>query len=194
MFDGEDEEDTELYAWDERVLHCHGTSSSLMEMVEAGELHPSSAGRKGVPQLAKLDTFDLHNGFLLPWVHAGPWGIVKDFWYFVLQDYKGECPSNVIPKGQHRKRIAELGNHLVLTSDMGRGYTDIISSKGTWVMENWLNWLEVFAPAIAHEVMRDAIPALVGMTRLRLKRNSKHVWMLGETCNNMHRSLSPNLQ
>ena len=93
-----------------------------------------------LPPLAELTYLDLHFGYLLPWIHAGPWGILKNFWKHLLRDYTGrDAPPLCIPN-RVRKIMSERAKYLVLTSDMGRPYTDIVRYKVTWVMENWLHW------------------------------------------------------
>ena len=57
-----------------------------------------------------------------------------------------------------RKKMSSRAKYLVLTSDMGRPYTDILRCKGTWVMENWLHWAETFCPVIAHDVLKESCP------------------------------------
>jgi len=68
----------------------------------------------------------------------------------------------------------------VLTSDMGRPYTDIIRYKGTWVMENWLHWAETFSPVVSHDVLRQSCPeafqAWVHLRKAFLHYLCSHGW------------------
>jgi hypothetical protein len=92
---------------------------------------------------------------------------LKNFWKHLLRDYTGQAPALIISKAG-RKQMSERAKHLVLTSDMGRPYTDIVKYKGTWVMENWLHWAETFSPVIVHDILQQECPeALEAWMELR---------------------------
>ena len=140
----------------------------------------SVAGRHGIPPLAELSYFDLHFGYLLPWIHAGPWGVLKSFWKYLLRDYTGTRPPAFAIPNADRKKMSRRARYLVLTSDMGRPYTDIVRYKGTWVMENWLHWAETFCPVIAHDVLKESCPqafdAWMHLRRAFLHYLCSHEW------------------
>jgi hypothetical protein len=69
--------------------------------------------------------------------------------------------------------MSERAKYLVLTSDMGRPYTDIVRYKDTWVMENWLHWAETFSSVIAHDVLQENCPEAFD-ARLHLRRAFLH--------------------
>ena len=50
-------------------------------------------------------------------------------------------PSDVVPYDK-RELMSKRCKNVVDMPDMGRKYTDIITDRGHWVMENWLHWAE----------------------------------------------------
>ena len=130
-----------MFATDPRLLLTHEKSLELASCVQNGKvidgvlkkMPASVAGRHGIPPLAELSYFDLHFGYLLPWIHAGPWGVLKSFWKYLLRDYTGTRPPAFAIPNADRKKMSSRAKYLVLTSDMGRPYTDIVRYKGTWV-------------------------------------------------------------
>ena len=145
-----------LDAWDKRLALNHKTSMDLATRVERKELEPNKAGRHGITLLAKLPAFDTHYGFLIPAAHLIINGLLKGFWYYVLMDYTGACPRNVLPN-RARNELTKRGKRLQLPHDMGRPYVDIVKKKGTWVMENWLHWAETFCQ-ISHPLLEEHCP------------------------------------
>lgn len=100
-----------MLANDPRLLLTHEKSLELASCVQNGKVKdgvlkkmPASvAGRHGIPPLAELSYFDLHFGYLLPWIHAGPWGVLKSFWKYLLRDYTGtRPPAFAIPNAFRR--------------------------------------------------------------------------------------------
>ena len=177
-----------MLANDPRLLLTHEKSLELASCVQNGKVKdgvlkkmPASvAGRHGIPPLAELSYFDLHFGYLLPWIHAGPWGVLKSFWKYLLRDYTGTRPPAFAIPNADRKKMSSRAKYLVLTSDMGRPYTDIVRYKGTWVMENWLHWAETFCPVIAHDVLKESCPqafdAWMHLRRAFLHYLCSHEW------------------
>jgi hypothetical protein len=177
-----------MLANDPRLLLTHEKSLELASAVQNGKVKdgvlkkmPASvAGRHGIPPLAELSYFDLHFGYLLPWIHAGPWGVLKSFWKYLLRDYTGTRPPAFAIPNADRKKMSSRAKYLVLTSDMGRPYTDIVRYKGTWVMENWLHWAETFCPVIAHDVLKESCPqafdAWMHLRRAFLHYLCSHEW------------------
>ena len=179
--------DRTVLAYDASLILNHAKSLDLARRVQDGvvingtlqKLPANVAGRHGIPPLASLSYFDLHFGYLLPWIHAGPWGILKNFWKHLLRDYTGQAPALVISKAG-RKQMSERAKYLVLTSDMGRPYTDIVKYKGTWVMENWLHWAETFSPVIVHDILQqecpEALEAWMNLRKAFLHYLCSHGW------------------
>ena len=177
-----------MFATDPRLLLTHEKSLELASAVQNGKvidgvlkkMPASVAGRHGIPPLAELSYFDLHFGYLLPWIHAGPWGVLKSFWKYLLRDYTGTRPPAFAIPNADRKKMSSRAKYLVLTSDMGRPYTDIVRYKGTWVMENWLHWAETFCPVIAHDVLKESCPqafdAWMHLRRAFLHYLCSHEW------------------
>ena len=177
-----------MLANDPRLLLTHEKSLELASAVQNGKvidgvlkkMPASVAGRHGIPPLAELSYFDLHFGYLLPWIHAGPWGVLKSFWKYLLRDYTGTRPPAFAIPNADRKKMSSRAKYLVLTSDMGRPYTDIVRYKGTWVMENWLHWAETFCPVIAHDVLKESCPqafdAWMHLRRAFLHYLCSHEW------------------
>ena len=76
-------------------------------------------------------------------------------------------PSDVVPYDK-RELMSKRCKNVVDMPDMGRKYTDIITDRGHWVMENWLHWAETYAPAIAHNILKECCPtAYVAWKHLR---------------------------
>jgi hypothetical protein len=133
----------------EHVARAVHVDRAVVERAAAGvdkDLN-KRVGSHGVSPIIKaLDYVDYNNVFLVPIAHAGLCGAVKDFWYHVL---------STPPRGQQRqwyqllpearKIMQQRASHLVPTCDFGRKYTDIISRKGNWTMEDWLHWTEAWS-------------------------------------------------
>ena len=129
--------DRAVLAYDRGLILNHAMSLDLARRVQDGvvingtlqKIPANVAGRHGIPPLASLSYFDLHFGYLLTWIHAGPWGILKNLWKHLLRDYTGQSPALIISKAG-RKKMSERAKYLVLPSDMGRPYTNIVKYKG----------------------------------------------------------------
>jgi hypothetical protein len=166
----------DVFAWDESLYLDDKTSRRLASKTDSGELPSNITGRHGMSPLAELPGFDVHSGFLLPWIHACYWGVMKNFWGYILMDYTGERPRHVLPKmakgctdcKHPRYIISKLGSHLQIPSDAGRPYLDITRYRGSWVMENYLDWTLSYSP-IAHGVLKnlDGGVTLVAWKHLR---------------------------
>ncbi len=117
------------------------------EKVESGEWVPNLAGCHGTSLLVKhLKYVDYNNIHRVPIAHAVLLGLLKDLWSLLL------CKT---PKGQRRpwyslsaasrKAMADRAKNIILTCDFGRPYRCVVNQRGHWVMEDWVNWLEVFS-------------------------------------------------
>lgn len=99
--------------------------------------------------MRELKYCDYNNLFVVPIAHAGLCGVVKDFWKVVLgTTARGQAAPwyqlSTWARDVMRGRAAEC----VATLDFGRGYTDIISKKGNYTMEDWLHWTEAWSVVV----------------------------------------------
>ena len=138
-------DEMKMHAYDSRLLLDHESCLKLHEAVKDDKDKDGMTlyGRYPKPPLARLPHFDMCFGPLLPWIHAGIWGIVRDFWRNVLLKKDNIDRPGWTLNEATKKKISELGNKLVLPSSVGRPYTDVITKSGTWIMEDWLRFLEI---------------------------------------------------
>lgn len=126
--------------------------------------HPSDMGCSGTSAFAAhLDYVDYNNLFVVPIAHAGLCGVVKDFWKLVLSTSARGQPTPWYQLSTWAKDvIKQREGECVATLDFGRRYSDIISKKGNWTMEDWLHWTEAWSVVVLrpHEG-RELLPALL---------------------------------
>jgi hypothetical protein len=140
---------------DEAVMLSHQDQLDRAAAVDQGLMLPTEVGSHGTsPFVAKLGYVDYNNLFVVPVAHAGLLGVVKDFWSHLLtpdQQKKKKKRGRDDSSGwfrisaEARRVMASREAALVATCDFGRSYTDIISKKGNWVMEDWLHWAECWS-------------------------------------------------
>uniref|UniRef100_A0A383VXT3 LysM domain-containing protein n=1 Tax=Tetradesmus obliquus TaxID=3088 RepID=A0A383VXT3_TETOB len=107
-----------------KLLGCHGTS----------------------PLVAALWYVDYNNLFIVPIAHAGLLGAIKSFWSLLLAPTAKAADRQWYTLSGHAKQLmAQRAAHLTPTCDFGRPYTDIVSKKGNWTMEDWLHWTETWS-------------------------------------------------
>lgn len=101
------------------------------------------------PFLRELEYCDYNNLFVVPIAHAGLCGAVKDFWQCVLgTSARGQTAPWYQMSSWARGVIKEREAECVATLDFGRRYSDILSKKGNWVMEDWLHWTEAWSVVV----------------------------------------------
>jgi hypothetical protein len=147
-----------------RYVYCGAAEAALSdqdqrdrdELVDVGLRLATDLGTHGSsPFVQQLDYVDYNNLFVVPVAHAGLLGVVKDFWYHLLQTGRG-VPAYVI-SGEARRVLQERASCMVPTCDFGRQYTDIVSKKGNWVMEDWLHWAECWSVFMLGPYVVDGI-------------------------------------
>ena len=113
--------------------------------VEQGSIKPRDVGSNGLsPVVAALQYVDYNNIFLVPIAHAGLCGV--DFWYHVLATpSRGQAREWYMLSNSAKNLIASRQQHMIATCDFGRKYSDIISKKGNWTMEDWFHWTETWS-------------------------------------------------
>jgi hypothetical protein len=151
------DDNMKMFAYDNRLLTDHESCLKLHEAVkdDKDDVGMKKYGRYPKPPLARLPHFDICFGPLLPWIHAGIWGIVRDFWRNVLLKKDSIDRPGWTLNEATKKKISELGKQLVLPCSVGRPYTDVITKSGTWIMEDWLRFLEIsyiFDDALSDDV------------------------------------------
>jgi hypothetical protein len=122
--------------------HCARGKAVDKQLAEA-----SDAGCHGMSLIVKkLKYCDYNDTFVVPIAHAGLCGVVKDFWYQLLKTpARGQPAPCYVLSNEAKRVIASRESHLTPTCDFGRRYTDIISKKGNWTMEDWLHWTEAWS-------------------------------------------------
>jgi hypothetical protein len=73
-----------LYATDHRLFLDHEKCVKIHDAAKAGVLNKQECGREPDPPLARIPFFDICFGHVIPWVHAGLYGVLKDFIYKVI--------------------------------------------------------------------------------------------------------------
>lgn len=68
-----------LYATDPRLYLDHEKCVKIHDAVKTGVLNKQECGREPDPPLARIPFFDICFGHVIPWVHAGLYGVLKDF-------------------------------------------------------------------------------------------------------------------
>jgi hypothetical protein len=141
----------------------HKDHVARAELVDSKEEQPSDVGCHGTSIVIKeLDYTSYPNTFPVPVPHAGMLGCCKDFWCFVLRPTSGPSSHQFVISSESRRVMAQRASHLAATCDFGRPYTDILSKRGNWVMEDWLHWTETWSVYITapHEG-RPVLPQVV---------------------------------
>ena len=127
------------------------------------------------PIMKALPYTDYVNFFILPFGHAVFLGVVKDCVKLIL----GQLPEDgslykdmlVANRGARRAINAQEGS-FVLTSDFGRPYTSVIDRSGTYVMEDWSRFLEVYSVYLFSSDVhgREVLPQLAKKAWGHLRR------------------------
>jgi hypothetical protein len=116
---------------------------------------------------------------VVPVAHAGLLGVVKDFWCHVLKAGSKKKKRTkqqqlqqewYVISAEARKVLQARAVNLVATCDFGRSYTDIVSVKGNWTMEDWLHWTESWSVCMLR-------PYVVGgVTKPILHESAAEMW------------------
>lgn len=110
------------------------SKAAIRKLVRAVGCHGMS------PIVQALPYLHYNNAFPIPIAHCGPYGIVKDFWSYMLS--AKDLDPDVQLSRECITLIQQRGGDIVNTNDFGREYIDICSNRGNMVMESWLHWLE----------------------------------------------------
>jgi hypothetical protein len=137
--------------------------------VEGGKWDPKLSGCYGRSILTKyLSYIDYNNAQIVPVAHATLLGAIKDLWALLLcKTPKGQkTPWYSLPKA-HRRVMAARAASIVLTNDHGRPYHCVVNQRGYWVMENWINWTEVFSVFILLPIQKVRNMSFIAETTYR---------------------------
>jgi hypothetical protein len=157
------------YCGDEDIVLSHVAQLARAIVVDGGGHLPTDQGCHGTsPFVEALDYVDYNNLFVVPIAHAGLLGVVKDFWNHVLQ--VGKSAEWYTVCGEARRVLQGRASCVVPTCDFGRRYTDIISKKGNWVMEDWLHWAECWSVFMLQPYVAD------GVTKQILDPRADEMW------------------
>jgi hypothetical protein len=128
----------------------------------------SHMGAKGYSIIhALLSYVSYNNLWLVPIAHTLYYGVVKAFVSHLLRPLPSRASGAGIPNiisRQARKVIQQRGSHMLLTSDFGRPYKDVIKYMGSYRMEDWQHFVECFS---VYLFAGDVLPA-----------NCKVIWQL----------------
>lgn len=119
-------------------------------MVESGEWDKGQAGCHGMSPVIQHLPYALYDRvFTCSVAHALLLGLVKDFWSLLLCHVKKDegIPWYSIPR-ETRKIMADRAGDISATMDQSRPYRCVVKQRGNWVMEDWLNWTEIWSVAI----------------------------------------------
>lgn len=115
--------------------------------VESGDpdCNPTNMGCHGLSVYIKEVWYGHYlNGVSLPVGHAGPYGVAKMF-----------CTRIMFMAGQKwslqpwaLRTIKGRASQIKSTLDFGRGYTCVVEHANSWVMEQWVHWLESWSVII----------------------------------------------
>lgn len=116
----------------------------------------TSLGRKcSCSTIRWLWYFDWLDGFPVPVAHALLHNVFGGFLVFALRKpAEGDDPDTIISK-EGRRRIADLGRHIIATSDIGRTYKCVLKHLGLYTFEDYKNLALVYG----QYVQRPALPA-----------------------------------
>jgi hypothetical protein len=156
-----------VYAMNEKLFLNHDECMAIHEAVKRGEITTEYSGRKADPPLALCETFNICHGHVIPWVHAGLYGICKDFFtkcvFCDVKKFKKQPVPHYVMYNKTgrmgrkwREEFSELGTFLVLPSDAGRHYKDITQYAKSYVMEDWALFVEV--SPMFHDLMYEWNP------------------------------------
>ncbi len=83
---------------------------------------------------------------IIPVCHGTLYGVLKQFFSVTLQKINGR-PEDSLPSWIFKSAQREILQHrvkmLILSNDFSRPYRDVVSKRGYWVMEDYLNFLEI---------------------------------------------------
>jgi hypothetical protein len=116
-------------------------------MVESKQWDGAEAGCKGESLLVKyLPYTHCFNVHAMPVAHAILLGLLKDFWNLLLcKGTTGQrLPRYALPR-KNRAAMAARYLGIILNCDFGRPYRCVIKNRGNWVMEDWMNWLDIYS-------------------------------------------------
>lgn len=137
-----------------------------VENMEPG-WEPKLAGCHGLSLLVKyLKYVDYNNIHRVPVAHALLLGLVKDLLNLLLcKSARGEPkPEYALPPAA-RRAMADRYQGILLTCDFGRPYRCVVNQRGHWVMEDYVNWLEVHSVYILQPYQKVIVVA-VAITNL----------------------------
>ena len=142
---------------DDVAALTHQQQCARAKAVDQNKVLPTDVGSHGTsPFVRGLDYVDYNNLFVVPIAHAGLLGVVKDFWYHVLKATGKNATAEWFTISNEARRVMSSREAcLVPTCDFGRKYTDIISKKGNWVMEDWLHWAECWSVFVLRPYVVD---------------------------------------
>jgi hypothetical protein len=153
----------------EEVILSHKQQCDRAQAVDTQQALPTDLGCHGTsPFVKQLEYVDYNNLFVVPIAHAGLLGVVKDFWCHVLKvgskkknnkrnRQQQQQQERYVISAEARKVLQARAVGLVATCDFGRLYTDIVSVKGNWTMEDWLHWTESWSVCMLRPYVLDGV-------------------------------------
>jgi hypothetical protein len=131
--------------------------------VELKEWDSGLAGCNGMSLLVKYLPYTHYtNVHVVPVGHAILLGVLKDFWTLLLckRTSGKSLPRYALPM-KHRKVMENRRAGIVLNCDFGRPYRCAVKNRGNWVMEDWLNWLDVYSVYVLQPFKQVSVSRLL---------------------------------
>jgi hypothetical protein len=129
--------------WAEVELATATTKAARTRVVKTAGCHGLS------PFMRHLGHYlDYNNVWVVPFAHAALLGVTKRY-FTLLFEKIGKRSDNDLPKyvmrPAARKKVKARGDALSITNDFNRPYKDIVDRRGSYVMEDWLNFVDSFS-------------------------------------------------
>lgn len=111
------------------------------------------SGRHGVsPFTEYLPYIDINSFFTVPVMHALLFGVVPAFVKYILR--KSDQSGPHVLANEVKAMIRDRAGDIVVTSDFGRRYKDVIKYVGSYTMEEWTH----FTITLSHYILKGALP------------------------------------
>lgn len=163
------------------VHHQHVHCRAVQLGKEADQLAPGSKptalGRNCSCSIVQwLWYFDWLDGFPVAVAHALLHNVFGGFLTFALRKPADGDDLDTIVSKEGRRSIAQLGRHLIATSDIGRAYKCVLKHLGLYTFEDYKNLALVYG----EYVLRPALPAALRQMYDNLVAAIRHYLTFGE--------------
>jgi hypothetical protein len=140
-----------------QAVDACGQATSGQCTVSAMKAKHKALGVKGMSVLlTTLPYLSFNNMWLVPVAHAFYYGVVKGFVAFLLRPMSEvhDGDENVIGQAD-RSTISGRARHVLLTSEFGRKYKDVVKYHKSYRMEDWQHFVETYSLYVFMDVLPD---------------------------------------